>query len=172
MNIRFGFLHPSPFRGLYPYQASSFGTTGSLLVLRLDIVLQLVRSRCRSAATSSGGSLQQAIATAIAATGGGGAGRGSTSGGCCGYVSSSAATRSGGGGRVGVLRRDCVTSTTAAAAVAVGATCRRGAEIFGVLARIGRVAGVADTVEASISLFPESVIAVLLRLRRVCCGES
>lgn len=171
MNIRFGFLHPSPFRGLYPYQASSFGTTGSLLVLRLDIVLQLVRSWCRSAATSSGGSLQQAIATAIAATGGGGAGRGSTSGGCCGYVSSSAATRSGGGGRVGVLRRDCVTSTTTAA-VAVGATCRRGAEIFGVLARIGRVAGVADTVEASISLFPESVIAVLLRLRRVCCGES
>lgn len=128
-------------------------------MLRLDIVLQLVWP-CRSPASSSGGF--QAIA-AVAATTGGDAGRGSPSGGRCGYVTSIAATRSSG---VGVLRRDCVASTTA-----VGATCR-GAEIFGVLARIGRVAGVADTVEASISLFPESVIAVLLRLRRVCCGQS
>lgn len=136
-------------------------------MLRLNVVLQLVRS-CRSVV----GGLQ-AVTVAAAGrggvSGGGGGGGGDrgvgTSGGCCGC---SATSRSG-GSVASCLGRDCIaTSTTVVvvAAIVVGATCR-GAEIFGVLARIGRVAGVAATVVASISLFPESVVAVL-RLRRGC----
>lgn len=124
---------------------------------------------CRSAV----GGLQAVTVAAAAAAGrgdsGGGGGGGDrgvgTSGGCCGC---SATSRSG-GSVASYLGRDCIatsTTTVVVAAIVVGATCR-GAEIFGVLARIGRVAGVAATVVASISLFPESVVAVL-RLRRGC----
>lgn len=134
-------------------------------MLRLDIILQLVRAGRSTSCTAV--RRLQAIAVAV---GGGTSGDGvavgfssmtGTSGGRCGYIPSSAATSAG----VGGLRRDCIGSTTAVT-VATGAT-RRGAEIFGVLARIGRVAGAADIVEASFSLFPESVV-VMLRLRRGC----
>lgn len=116
-------------------------------MLRLDIILQLVRAGRSTTCTVA--RRLQAIAVAV---GGGTSGDGvavgfssmtGTSGGRCGYIPSSAAASAG----VGGLRRDCIGSTTAVT-VATGAT-RRGAEIFGVLARIGRVAGAADIVEAS-----------------------
>lgn len=97
---------------LDPYQASSFRTAWSLLVLRLDIILQLVRS---SRPTSTVVGSFQAIAAGAGAGRGWGGGGGvvvigfssmtGTSGGCCRYTpiatSCSGGVGGGGGGGCG-----------------------------------------------------------------------